>query len=273
MNPKSEKGRRSRPGHHMSDHELQDRNLAKANGADQHPEMPRRLTLPPPYSQHRIESGDVLDEAVRLAPEHGAGTLVWRHGGGIVAFAVVLEPEQPLVEARMAFFTGMVALGDALAAHCVPERAVRFGYPDVVVYDEARLGGARFVTAQPCGEDEVPDWMVFAVELIAERDHLAEPGAWPDSTSLREEEFAAAEDIVESFAAYLMLWFDRWTHQGLKSVLDRYLERIAPPMQPGQRWLADGDLVERLASGELRRHTLAEGLAACRWRDATGPKL
>ena len=71
---------------------------------------PRPLVLPPPYSPRRIEAGDVLAEALRLAPEEGAGTLVWRHGGGILAFAVVLEPEQPLASARMAFFAGMCAL-------------------------------------------------------------------------------------------------------------------------------------------------------------------
>ncbi|MGY6568767.1 MAG: biotin/lipoate--protein ligase family protein, partial [Salinarimonas sp.] len=80
----------------------------------------RRLMLPPPYTQAYRDDGDVLDDAVKLAPEEGAGTLVWRKSGGLLAFAVVLEPEKPLREARLAFFAGMAALGDALAAHCVP---------------------------------------------------------------------------------------------------------------------------------------------------------
>lgn len=234
---------------------------------------PRRLTLPPPYSQHRIEAGDVLDEARRLAPDEGAGTLVWRHDGGILAFAVVLEPQEPLAEARLAFFAGMCALGDALAAHCAPDRPVRFGYPDAVIYDAARLGGARFATAGASAEHEVPDWMIFAAELIAERDHLADPGAWPQSTSLMEEEFDAAEEIVESFASYLMLWFDRWNHQGFEVLAERYVEAIDPPMEPAARILAGGDLVERLPSGVVRRHNLVDGLAKCSWRDGEGPKL
>ncbi|HUH06750.1 MAG TPA: biotin/lipoate--protein ligase family protein, partial [Egibacteraceae bacterium] len=122
-------------------------------------------------------------------------------------------------------------------------------------------------------ETDVPDWMIFAVELIAERDHLVDPGAFPDSTSLKEEEFEPAEDILASFASYLMLWFDRWTHQGLKPVVEHYLARLDPPLEAGARSLADGDLVERTASGEMRQETLADGLAACRWRDARGPKL
>ena len=234
---------------------------------------PRRLVLPPPYSPHRIESGDVMDEALRLAPGEGAGTLVWRHDGGILGFAVVLEPQEPLAEARMAFFAGMCALGDALAAHCAPDRPVRFGYPGEVIYDAARLGGARFATAGTSAEHEVPDWMIFAVELIAGRDSLADPGAYPESTSLGEEEFDEPEGIIESFASYLMLWFDRWKHQNFEVLAERYVEAIDPPMAPGARVLADGDLVERLPSGVVRRHNLVEGLAACRWRDREGPKL
>lgn len=232
---------------------------------------PRRLILPPPYSQHYFEAGDVVDEALRRAPLEGAGTLVWRHGD-ILAFAVVLEPEQPLAEARLGFFAGMCALGDALAAHCAPDRPVRFGYPDTIIYDAARLGGARFATSGPCAETQVPDWMIFAVELIAERDQLHDPGAWPESTSLKEEGFDAPEEIVESFASYLMLWFDRWAHQGLHAMVKRYLERVDPPVEPGVRSLADGDLMERLASGEFSRQSLIEGLAACRWRDGQGPR-
>jgi hypothetical protein len=234
---------------------------------------PRPLVLPPPYSPRRIEAGDVLAEALRLAPEEGAGTLVWRHGGGILAFAVVLEPEQPLASARMAFFAGMCALGDALAAHCAPDRPVRFAWPDTIIYDAARLGGARFAAPGTCAETDVPDWMVFAVELIAERDHLVDPGEYPESTSLKEEEFEPAEDILASFASYLMLWFDRWEHQGLKAVVEHYLARLDPPLAAGARSLADGDLVERLASGETRQESLSDGLAACRWRDARGPRL
>jgi hypothetical protein len=115
--------------------------------------------------------------------------------------------------------------------------------------------------------------MIFAVELIAERDHLPEPGAFPDSTSLQEEDFAPAEAIVESFASYLMLWLDRWAHKGTQFLAERYLERVDPPLEPGARGLADGDLMERLPSGEISRHGLAEGLAACRWRDDKGPRL
>ncbi len=233
-----------------------------------------RLFLPPPFTEVRVTGKGAFDEAIRRAPADGAGTLVWRLEGALLEVAVVLEPEQPLVEARMAFFAGMAAIGDALSAHCPPERVVRFGYPDVLNYDAARLGGGRFAVAPDGGSNEVPEWIVFGVELIAHRDHLPAPGEFPESTSLTEEQFDAAPSIVESFAAYLMLNFDRWTHQGIRAITDRYLERIDPPMLSGTREIdAAGDLVERTPSGAERRLPLAEGLAACRWRGDGGPKL
>ncbi len=231
-----------------------------------------RLFLPPPFSQHRLDEGCVLKEAVRRAPEDGAGTLVWRLDDSIWSAAVVFEPEQPLAEARMAFFVGMAALADALAAHCPPERGVRFAFPDGILYDGARLGGGRFVTPPACAENEVPEWLVFGAELIAAR-NMPDPGRFPESTSLKEEEFESPQAVLESFASYLMLYFDRWTHNGVTAVTERYLARIDPPMLSGTRSIEGGNLVERTPSGAERRIGLAEGLAACRWRDATGPRL
>jgi hypothetical protein len=53
---------------------------------------------------------------------------------------------------------------------------VRIVWPDEIRYDKARLGGGRLAVAPGTAEDAVPDWMVFAAELIADRDHPAEPG-------------------------------------------------------------------------------------------------
>jgi hypothetical protein len=235
--------------------------------------VPERLTLPPPYAQRRLADGDPFEAARAAAADEGAGALIWRLSDGVLAVAVTLEPETPLAEARMAFFAGMAALADALAAHCPPERAVRIGWPATVIYDRARLGGARFAAPEGCGEDAAPDWLVFGFELIADRDHLPEPGLFPETTSLREEGFDPPPAVVESFASYLMLYFDRWAHQGLRAVTERYLERIDPPMLAGTRAVEGCDLVERTPSGATRRRFLAEGLAAADWRDATGPRL
>ena len=232
-----------------------------------------RLPLPPPFTLHRTGARDVLAEAMRLAPGEGAGTLALHQSPGLLSFAVVLEPETALAEARRAFLVGMTALADALAAHCPPERPVRILWPDRIVYDAARIGGGRFAVAPGTAEEAVPDWMVFAAELIADRDHLAEPGRFPASTSLKEEAFDPAEDIVSTFASYLMLYFDRWTHEGFDAVGNRFLMRIDPPLLRGVRRLEGDRMVEVTPSGGRRFPALAEALSAQDWRDDGGPKL
>lgn len=232
------------------------------------------LPLPPPYRLIRTEARDVLAEGARLAPDHGAGTLLLHQAPGLLAFAVVLEPEEPLSDARRAFLLGMAALADALAAHAPPERPVRLLWPDQVVFDKARLGGGRLAVAPGCAEDAVPDWMVFAVELIADRDHVAETGQYPGSTSLAEEGFDPAEDIVAAFASYMMLYFDRWAHSGFAAVANAFLARIDPPLLRGVRRITGDRLEEITASGTARHFpALAEALAAQDWRDAQGPRL
>ena len=73
------------------------------------------LVLPPPFSAVRLrEVGDAFAHAISLAAERGAGTLVYVGRFDLAEFAVVLEPEEPLLKARRAFYAGMAALADAL---------------------------------------------------------------------------------------------------------------------------------------------------------------
>ncbi|MCC5983151.1 MAG: hypothetical protein JJU42_02195 [Rhodobacteraceae bacterium] len=233
-----------------------------------------RIHLPPPYTLHRSAESDVLAHAVRLAPEEGAGTLVLRQVPGRLDIAVVLEPESPLEQAQMAFLLGMVAVADALAAHCPPERAVRLIWPDEIRFDKARLGGGRLAVAPGAGSGDVPDWMVFAAELLADRPRIDEPGRFPDSTSLAEEAFDPPEDIVSTFASYLMLYFDRWAHEGIEAVTNRYLMRIDPPLLRGVRRIEGDRLVEITPSaGGRKSPPLMEALGATGWRDDAGPRL
>src|SRR5581483_2046818 len=59
------------------------------------------LTLPPLYSAVRLrELGDAFAHAQALAPKQGAGTLVYVGRFDLAEFALVLEPEDKLGEAR-----------------------------------------------------------------------------------------------------------------------------------------------------------------------------
>uniref|UniRef100_UPI001F3A7824 biotin/lipoate--protein ligase family protein n=1 Tax=Geminicoccus flavidas TaxID=2506407 RepID=UPI001F3A7824 len=118
--------------------------------------------LPPAYRLVvRNEPGAAFAHACRLAPDAGAGTLVWVPRPDVLELAVVLEPDEALRRARRAFFAGMVATADAIAAACAPEKPIGFDWPDGIRFDGARLGGGRLGWPEKCGEADVPDWLVF----------------------------------------------------------------------------------------------------------------
>lgn len=219
--------------------------------------------IPPP------RDADPFDHAQAIAGGEGAGALVWAPDPVVLRLAVVLQPDAPLRQARRAFFVGLAALGDALAAACAPERRILFGWPGAILFDAARLGGARLAWPN-CAEDETPDWLVFGAELLASRPGLTEPGAAPDSTSLIEEAFDPAPSIVEGFARYLMLYADHWTHAGFDPIAESVLKRM-PEGGRDAKIERDGDLT---APGRPRRPFLPM-LSACAWRDPAtgGPRL
>lgn len=236
-----------------------------------------RLYLPPLFSAHRVEEGHPFDLARTRAGELGAGALLVAERPGLLAFAVVLEPETPLAAARRAFPLAMAAAADALAAHCPPERAVRIGWPDRLIYDTGRIGGGRLAWPEGADETAVPDWLVVGIDLIADRDDLPEPGRFPETTSLREEHFASAREIVESFARNLMLRFDLWQAESYDAAARDYLDYLAREDGDGatRRLGPTGDLVLRRGDGRVEARSLLAALAAADWFDAaTGrPRL
>jgi hypothetical protein len=237
---------------------------------------PRRLDLPPPYSLVTLrERGDAFAEACRLAPEAGAGTLVQVGRFDLIEFAVVLEPEEPLRTARRAFIAGMAALGDAIAAHCPPEKELAFAYPDQVLFNGGLVGGARLGWPEDAREEEPPDWLVFGAQLMA----ATTGGAEPDflvATSLEEEGFDDGRLIVESFARHLMRYCDAWADSGFEPVAEAYLSRL--PRKAGQRRGIDIDgdlLIRHREAAPPERVRLLPGLAAMAWCDPVrgGPRL
>ncbi|GEP05780.1 biotin/lipoate--protein ligase family protein [Methylobacterium oxalidis] len=241
----------------------------------------RALDLPPLFSVIAAGGGSGAHvEACRLASPEAAGTIVHGLDGDCPAFAVVLAPDEPLASARRAFLAGMVAFGEALGAHAPPERAVRFAWPDAVLFNEARIGGARLAWPEHCAEDETPAWLVFSVTLIASKRWAGDPGLTPETTSLEEEGFEIADRgvLVESFARYLMRAFETWNGQGFETFAQLFSDRLIPALSGApQRVDVTGDLLteDAAAPGGARRDSLAAGLAAPTWLDpATGrPRL
>ena len=239
------------------------------------------LDLPPGYTLVALrELGDAFAHGCEIAAESGAGTLIWVRRYDLVEFAVVLEPDDPLNSARRAFFAGMNAVADAIAAHCPPERDVSFDWPDAIRFDAGLLGGARLGWPRDCAEADVPAWLVFGVILrAADMAHFEEMQAAPGVSLLGAGfEMIDTDAIIGSFARHLMTAFDTWNERGFEAIARDYLERL-PTRKAGERRAIDinGDLLVKLpaGSGVLDRTSLVHTLAKAAWYDpqSRGPKL
>jgi Biotin/lipoate A/B protein ligase family len=241
-----------------------------------HLSMPM-LSLPPAYTlvvSH--QPGNAFTDACRRAQDSraqdsGAGTLVWVRQPDIVEFAVVLEPEEPLRTARLAFFAGMTALADAVASVCPPEKRVSFDWPDTIRFDGARLGGGRLGWPETCREDDVPPWLVFSAMLIGSKGRAGDSGLTPGSTSL-EEECCDIEDhggFVECFARCFLRGLASWSYQGLDSLAGHYLAKLSSHGPSDRVTLSEnGDLLIRYAiATEIERLELVQALRSPVWLD------
>ena len=235
-------------------------------------EVARALDLPPGYTLVSLrERGDAFKHGLESAATAGAGTLVWVGRYDLVEFAVVLEPDEPLATARRAFFAGMNAMADAIAAHAPPEREVSFVWPDTVQFDRQLLGGARLGWPQGCAEDEVPAWLVFGVMLRAADMARLEAAMLSGDMSLTSTgfELVETEAMVGSFARHLMTGFDQWNESGFGPVAANYLARLSKGEFSGARGIdRNGDLLTRVeGSASPVRTSLLEGLSRCAWYD------
>ncbi len=237
-----------------------------------------KLDLPPGYTLVALrEYGDAFTHGCDIAAEAGAGTLVWVQRYDLVEFAVVLEPNEPLVSARRALFAGMNAMADAIAVHCPPEREVAFAWPDTILFDAGLLGGARLGWPKDCSDDEVPAWLVFGVILrAANMGHLEEAAA-AGAVALLTEGFEIVETdaIIESFSRHLMTAFDLWKEQGFDPIARDYLARLSKKDDARRGIDVNGDLLINAPKQPLQRVYLLDALAKAAWYDPVdrSPKL
>lgn len=244
-----------------------------------HVSLAEPVHLPPPFTLVRLrESGDAFAHACRIAPESGAGTLVYVGRFDLAEFAVVLEPFEPLRSARRAFYAGMVALTDALRAYAPPSKPITIDWPDAVRIDGGLVGGGRMGWPFAADEDAPPPWLVFAAMIRTVAMNEDEPGVHPLASALDQEGFgeAGAAQITESFARHLMLALDGWRVDGFDSVARDYLARMPRERQTVQRIDDCGDLItRRLGTDETERSDLVQALAMPSWLDAAlgGPRL
>jgi hypothetical protein len=235
------------------------------------------LDLPPAFRLVTLrEVGDAFAHARMHATEFGAGTLVYVGRLDLAEFAVVLEPEQPLSEARCAFYAGMLAIADALAANAPPEKPIAFDWPDAIQVDNGLVGGGQL--AWPAGPDDAPpDWLVFGGMIRTVSMAEGDPGLRPLSAALEDEGFDdfGSGRLVESFARHLMVHLDVLQEFGFPAVGKNYLARLRPESGARRDIDGNGDLViRRVAKANVERRRLVPALAIPSWLDPNtrGPR-
>ena len=245
------------------------------------------LDLPPPYRAVVLrEHRDAFAHACEIAPESGAGALIWVRRFDSCEVAVVLEPETPLTQARCAHYAVLNAAADALAIHCPPEKPLDFIWPDTIRLDGGIIGGARLAWPAGAQEDTTPAWLVagLVLRLVVPHGRVQAPGSHPldvalsRGTSLEIEgiEMIDAGEIVSSFARHLMVQFDRWQEDGFAAVARAFLSRLPHDADVTHGIDINGDLLLRPQTSPSSpkaptRRPLRDALREPRWLDpATG---
>ena len=236
----------------------------------------RRLDLPPPYRLVVLrEAGDAVAHASAHAAELGAGTLIFVGRFDFAEFAVVLEPEEPLAEARCVFYAGMVALGDALATCAPPEKPIAIEWPDAIRVDGRLVGGGRLAWPDGADDGAVPDWLVFGATIRTDWPRSDDSGSHPMATALTEEGFSDAgpERIVERFARYLMAKTDLWQEAGFALIAKQYLARLRPEQGVCREIGDDGDLRLHASGQPVGSRALIAALRRPSWLKPASRRL
>ena len=231
------------------------------------------LDLPPPFRLVTLrEVGDAMAHATEIAAEEGAGTLVHVGRFDLAEFAVVLEPDEPLWQARRAIYAGSAALADALAVHAPPEKPIAFDWPDAIRVDGGLVGGVRL--EWPIGADENEPRAVAGVRRDDPHRRLGEeePGLHAALRRARGRglrrsrlrpaggELRAPSHERDRRLAGQGLWRNREELSGAAS----HRPRAACAAQIDE----NGDLlVKRMAATEPVRHSLVSALSRVSWLD------
>jgi hypothetical protein len=211
------------------------------------------------------EGGDALAHACALAPEKGAGTLVWVRSWARAEAALVLEPEEALPAARLAVHAASIALADALGAYGPPDIPLIFDWPNTLRLNGAVVGQTRLGLPPGVSADAVPPWVVVGMELRFAEYADGEPGESPDRTSLLGEGYDDLTPalLVAAWARHFMATVADWQSRGVKTLAERYLARLDPGRGAGARRglvPASGDLLLEGADGRAIL-SLADALA------------
>ncbi|MCD9148313.1 biotin/lipoate--protein ligase family protein [Pseudophaeobacter flagellatus] len=190
-----------------------------------------------------------------------AGLIVYNLGADQLRAAIVFAPEVPLQKAMAMLPTCGIGLQNALGALAPPEVAVHLEWGGGLRINGGRCGNLR-VAASTDDPDQVPDWLVLALQLPlwpADQDG----GDTPDQTALYAEGCAdvTAPALLESWARHALHWITRWEQDGTE------------PLHAEWRGLAHGLGEERDWYGNTGTFLGVDEDFGMLLRDASGTRL
>jgi len=229
------------------------------------------LIVPAAFRLVRLrEGGDAFGHACTNASELGAGALVFVPRIDVAEFAVVLETDERLTTARLAFCAGMLALYDAIASLAPPRKLIAIEWPDAIRVDGGLVGGGRLAWPAEVDEHAAPEWLVFGAAIRTAAVSETAPHVDPPTTTLEAEGFDVSrpERLVEKFARHLLAADDRLREIGFAAVAKAYVSRLARQKGVRHDLAENGDLVTSQKNGSAERRALVPMLAMPQWVDA-----
>lgn len=158
-----------------------------------------------------------------------AGTLLCAAREDVLDCAVILHPEVPLGQAKLALYVGALGLGAAVGAIAPPMMDVTYHWPNRIDAITGSVAEIDLILPDSTGPESVPDWL--AVRVTAVIGPLPVDGmrrGFP-RTSLRDDgcvDMTVAE-LLEAFARHFLTWINRWQDDGFEPVRALWL-RHAP---------------------------------------------
>jgi BirA family biotin operon repressor/biotin-[acetyl-CoA-carboxylase] ligase len=207
-----------------------------------HAEEPR---FPPLLTGYRIKAPDKVFETACAGADagtYGAADVVWARNTSRVEMAVVLEPDVLRRVALQMVPLFELAVIEAVGALMPPKTSVLLRWPLALIVNAGVVGKFHFAAA-PCGDDEVPDWLVAGVEIQLARElGDVEPGHLHEQTCLAEEgaDDATRTMFLEMIGAYVLTWIQSWQDKGLAAFAEMWVGRVEGYDAPAEIDLVGG---------------------------------
>lgn len=152
-----------------------------------------------------------------------AGTVYYSEKNDSLEAAIVLAPEQTLVDSLGVCHAIMLSVADSLGALGPAELAIHFTWPFGFKVNGAKCGRLK-CAASTHDPDTIPTWLVVGLEIPFMRPAHVEPGNHPDQTWLYEEGCVelTVPQVIESWSRHCLVWLNTFQDEGYSKIQDHW---------------------------------------------------